>query len=405
MSKTAFRNQIYWQDRMERIVLANEQKAINIAEKAQPLFDSLSKDIEKTVNAFYGKYAKDMKIEADTWGDAWEVAKQKLTTPELKSFRKELEAYAKQAEELKAAGKKIDPDTLQEMNRLYNRVNITRQEQVQAEFYKLVDTHYTKLTDDFTTVLGRSYEDTYYKGIFHQQQALGFSNKFASMNPQKVMQSLNERWMGTNYSDIVWSNHKGHLIDQLNTTFQKGIIQGWNPNRIGREMAKAVESKFDSSQTGNFVRVARTEFIHIANQASYESYKELGVADEFRWLATLEKNTCSDCAELDGTKVDMENAVPGFSLPPLHPNCRCTIVPYIEPTELDRKYQKLERAARHPITGETYMVPDDLTFNEWKKGLEEDDKGKMQYTAEVKKEELVTITIEGTEERSIRISN
>ena len=74
----------------------------------------------------------------------------------------------------------------------------------------------------------------------------------------------------------------------------------------------------------------RTETAKIADEANEKVYKDQGV-EQVRWIATLEANTCEVCAELDSNIYDINDHPPL----PVHPNCRCTLSPYIEGLSTD----------------------------------------------------------------------
>lgn len=83
--------------------------------------------------------------------------------------------------------------------------------------------------------------------------------------------------------------------------------------------------------------VARTSMMRTFNQAAHGRYKAFGIT-EYRWLAHA--TACTDpkelpdgtmveggCMELHGQEYPIEDEI---HVPPLHPNCRCTIVPVLQ---------------------------------------------------------------------------
>lgn len=96
-------------------------------------------------------------------------------------------------------------------------------------------------------------------------------------------------------------------------------------------------SKADAS------RLVRTENIYAANEVQQDGLlddNETAAQDDTgdseggwlkRWDATFDSRTCGDCAALDGeVRAPEDEFEPGVMHPPLHPNCRCTIVPWRE---------------------------------------------------------------------------
>ena len=50
---------------------------------------------------------------------------------------------------------------------------------------------------------------------------------------------------------------------------------------------------------------------------------------QYEWISILDKNTCDDCAELDGEVFDKDD-LPDF---PQHANCQCDLIPVIDDNE------------------------------------------------------------------------
>lgn len=80
-------------------------------------------------------------------------------------------------------------------------------------------------------------------------------------------------------------------------------------------------------------RIARTEIIRASNFATEEAFKESGVVEGKEWLATIDERTGELDAAMDGkiVKLGADFKMGGESVPypPLHPNCRCTLIPVI----------------------------------------------------------------------------
>jgi len=94
--------------------------------------------------------------------------------------------------------------------------------------------------------------------------------------------------------------------------------------------------------------IARTESIRAGGFAANELYKSWGVSQK-QWLAERDGRTCPYCLEMDGKiigvgddffkkgdrftvegagtlNLDFQNVI----YPPLHPNCRCTLIPVVD---------------------------------------------------------------------------
>jgi SPP1 gp7 family putative phage head morphogenesis protein len=74
--------------------------------------------------------------------------------------------------------------------------------------------------------------------------------------------------------------------------------------------------------------IARTETIRLANEGLVSRYKKSDV-QEVRFLAALSDRTCPICEDLNGRVFNIQEMETGTNQPPIHTNCRCTLVPVI----------------------------------------------------------------------------
>lgn len=91
--------------------------------------------------------------------------------------------------------------------------------------------------------------------------------------------------------------------------------------------------------------IARTESIRTATAGEKEAWEESGVVASIVWYTALDERVCDNCGPMHGTEVavddtffDLGDTAPGgLSLdyeavggPPLHPDCRCTLLPVVD---------------------------------------------------------------------------
>ena len=105
--------------------------------------------------------------------------------------------------------------------------------------------------------------------------------------------------------------------------------------------------------------LSRDQIAKLNGDLAHEQQKDAGV-DEYEIIGTLDSTTCALCGAMDGEKVRVSAFNAGDSAPPFHPMCRCTTAPFFA-DDADG-----ERIARGE-DGETYYVPDDMRYNEWRK--------------------------------------
>lgn len=322
----------YWKERSERRILNAEKTADEMLRDIKKLYVETNDRITKEIEAFYGRYATETGLSiADV--------KKLLTDEELNKFRREALKYYEDLskhvydpayrEQLK---NKIYISTTKEGRKLYSlRRNVSRLDYIQVQMRYAIENMYMQQNEKFTQNLSKTYEDTYMKSVFDTQQSSGLFVPFNSLNKPLVEKAVQQKWLGENYSDRIWAD-KDKLINTLEQTFTQDIALGKNPRAMASDIKKLTGVKYSNCE-----RLARTEFNHIANEASHEAYKETGV-EKYKYSATLDSLTSEICRELDG-KVFLESeAEVGVNRAPMHPNC------YLEGTEVftNKGWKKLE---------------------------------------------------------------
>ena len=75
--------------------------------------------------------------------------------------------------------------------------------------------------------------------------------------------------------------------------------------------------------------IARTETIRVANEGLKDMYTNNNILS-YRYLAALDDRTSDICKSLNGRVFLTKDGIPGTNMPPMHVNCRSTIVGLIE---------------------------------------------------------------------------
>lgn len=124
---------------------------------------------------------------------------------------------------------------------------------------------------------------------------------------------------------------------QVYATIRQGITEGRANSEIIRALrgTKALQYKDGILQaTRNAIESAvRTARAHVSNAVYEQQWRELGVT-QLVWSAHLELRTCNRCAPLDGKRFEVDGK---FSRPPLHPRCRCALVPSIDDDTMGKR--------------------------------------------------------------------
>lgn len=137
------------------------------------------------------------------------------------------------------------------------------------------------------------------------------------------------------------------LSDTSQKTIQKTILKGQAENFTVQQIRDELTRQFTSWGVVRAEMVARSETIRASNQGALFTYQQSDV-ELVEWLASTD--ACPFCESLDGKQIatgtaflelgsslevegepnPLTNTYETVQAPPLHPRCRCTIIPVIE---------------------------------------------------------------------------
>ncbi|MFR3816272.1 MAG: minor capsid protein, partial [Turicibacter sp.] len=200
----------------------------------------------------------------------------------------------------------------------------------------------------------RTINKAYYLNCYDIQKGLAIGFNVAAMPTEVIEEILKTNWSGLHYSDRVWRNSQV-MAKKLEQVLLKGVMTGKSYRKLAIELEEMSEDGVFAAE-----RLIRTEMTYISNQAELQSYKECGI-NEYIFVATLDSRTSKPCRKMDRKRVKISEAVVGENLPPLHPWCRSTTRMGID----DEALASMQRRARNPETGKTYLVPANRSYSEW----------------------------------------
>lgn len=108
----------------------------------------------------------------------------------------------------------------------------------------------------------------------------------------------------------------------------KGLVESAAVGKPSEELKKTLMETFNVSYN-EASRLVRTELSYIYNRSTWDKYKEAGIK-QYRFLTAEDERTCEECSSLNNKVIDLDKAKVGKNYPPIHPNCRCTILAVIK---------------------------------------------------------------------------
>lgn len=337
------RNKQYWKNRAAQRMWEYMQSAEETADEAAKFYQKAAAYLNQEIDGIFEKYMTKHNLSER---EAYELLSQMMDRASIQELLQKLQHGAKDTEK---------EQLIQKLEAPAYRARIERLEQIQSQLDRIMRNVYQQELALSTSHYAALAEEAYYKSVFDVQQRAGYGFSFAKVDQKMIDRLLKSKWSGKNYSTRIWNN-TGALAQTLKEELLVSLVTG----RTERETAEIIMQKFaqGSSQAR---RLIRTESSYITGQIDLQSYEECGI-EKYVYLATLDLRTCQeDCAPLDGKIFPVKDAKSGVNMPPMHPWCRCTTISYFS----DEILRNLRRRARDPVTGKTYTVPGDMTYQQW----------------------------------------
>ena len=298
-------NKSYWLKRSEELDKVAKMTEKEVMKKLSALYRDAFRSIEKEVNDFMMKYAVDHKLDYAT-------VTQMLTPIDLAEYNEKIQELHAMYRDTKSEYIKI------EIERLKARSKITRLRALQDA----INVELCKVTHEYQMTL----EDALI-GLFSDQytKACELMGVMAPGIPREAIKKIIEYpYAGKMFSDRIWDN-KDALVKYIQQDLTVGIIRGDSIQKMARQLKKDLKVLYYQAE-----RLVRTETNYAMNQAHLKGYKDSGVVEKYEFLAAHDKRTSKLCRDLDGKMFELSKAVVGENYPPMHPNCRSTVVPVLE---------------------------------------------------------------------------
>lgn len=338
------KNADYWKQRFEQ--LENAQNAIGQSSLAdiEKQYRQAQKEIEGQIARWYQRFADNNNIsmaEARKW----------LSASDLKELKWDVQDYIKYGQE-----NAIDGLWMKELENASAKFHISKLEALKIQTQQSLEVMFSKQLGTITGTMGDVYKSGFFHTAYELQKGFGVGWDIAGLDQSQIEKLLSKPWAadGLNFSDRIWNN-KQKLIDTVHKELTQNVMLGGDPQKAIDKIAKQM-----NTSKHNAGRLVMTEEAFFSSAAQKDCFAELDV-EQYEIVATLDSHTSDICRGLDGKVFDMKDFQPGVTAPPFHVYCRSTTVPYF-----DEDFGDIgERAARDE-NGETYYVPDDMNYQQWK---------------------------------------
>ena len=162
-----------------------------------------------------------------------------------------------------------------------------------------------------------------YKSEFEQYAEFMENKVLYNVNEDMVEAAVKTNWSGEHFSERIWNNKK-LLIQQLDKIIIDGIALGVSRKELNKMLLKKFDTVYYCAD-----RIVRTESMFIYNRAHYDYYSKAGIR-QYEFLAEIDNRTSVKCKDHNRKVYYLAEAQVGLNYPPLHPNCRSTVIPVIK---------------------------------------------------------------------------
>lgn len=337
----------YWKDRFEILENVSNKSGQDAYRQIEPAFDKAQMQIQKEIEAWYGRFAKNNEM---TIQDARKL----LTSQELKELKWDVQEYIKHGRQ-----NQFTQEWIKELENASAKYHISRLEALQIRTQQAIEVAFGNELDEVDAMARKIYTENYYHSIFEIQKGFNVGWDIGQIDERKLDKIIAKPWTNDNktFKDRIWSS-KNQMVNDLHQQLTRTLVLGKAPDEAIEALTKYVDKDIKNKK---YVagRLVMTEQAYFHSVSQKEAFNDLDV-EEFEIVATLDSHTSAICQDMDGQHFPMKEYEPGATAPPFHVFCRSVTVPYF-----NDEFSLGERAARDD-KGNTYYVPSDMTYKDWK---------------------------------------
>ena len=294
----------YWSKRLQEL-------DASLSKDEKQLFSELSKyyeqeyaALDKEIAAYYAKYGEENVIAFRTLLLELPDADKQLLLQNMDEFAKQ---YPEFAELLPVR------ESIYKLNRLEGLQTSSVLQQL-----KIGAIEQTKFREHF--------EKQVLKYANYAAEQLGFGTNFYRIDSEMLQVVIGNPWCnGKDFSERIWANREA-LAQTLQNEIANGLIRGEDY----RTMSRILQQKFENTSQKQAERLVFTEDTYLSNEAKIRPFERNAAYTHYEYLCVEDHRTCETCRALSGQTFEISKRNAGLNFPPMHPWCRCTVMPVVE---------------------------------------------------------------------------
>lgn len=342
------KNEEYWKKRQSEKLDNALKNAVADIEEVKRFYHKAYLYTDKQIEGIFDSYRNHHRTDSAPMSEkeARELLNNLVNDHDYAELKRKLENNPSSSAK-KELLKKLDAPAYQaRLNRLM---------ELQNKLDSLMMLEYNLEKEKSTDAYLKGIYDGYYRNVFNISKGIGIAYDFSEIDPTLVDHMLKSAWYDKNYSKRIWGNAQ-NLGNELKDQLMLGAIMG----KTHKEMSQTLQDKF-AVGAANCERLVRTEMAAFINSIDLVNFKDAGIEKEM-FIAVHDGRTSKICQQHDRSIINVKDAQIGVNVPPLHPNCRSHMIPYIEGITDDMKKRQ-----RNPITGKDEVVDVKENYDQWLK--------------------------------------
>ena len=292
----------YWRKREQENLRKNLKSEAEYAKEIQQTYKFAMDQIQREIDSFYAKYAKDE-------GITIAQAKKRASKLDMEEYSRKAKKYVREKNFSKQANEEM---------KLYNlTMKVNRLELLKASIGLELVSAFDELQRFYEQILTDRTLDEF------KRQAGILGSSVPDNATVLAATIVNASFHNAKYSERIWM-HQDLLRNELGKLLTRGMVQGKNPRVLARELRKTFDVSIYNSE-----RLMQTELARVQTEAQLQSYKENGF-EEYEYMACHNRDVCANCKALDGKIFKIDDGMPGENAPPMHPSCHCATAAYVD---------------------------------------------------------------------------
>ena len=298
----------YWSKRLQELDASLSKDEKRLFSELSKYYEQEYAALDKEIAAYYAKYGEENVI-------AFRTLLLELPDADKQLLLQNMDEFAKQYPEF--ADLLPVRESIYKLNRLEGL-----QTSIVLQQLKIGAIEQAKFREHF--------EKQALKYANYAAEQLGFGTNFYRIDSEMLQVVIGNPWCnGKDFSERIWANREA-LAQTLQNEIANGLIRGEDY----KTMSRILQQKFENTSQKQAERLVFTEDTYLSNEAKIRPFERNAAYTHYEYLCVEDHRTCETCRALSGQTFEISKRNAGLNFPPMHPWCRCTVMPVVEDLEM-----------------------------------------------------------------------